>query len=272
MGSSCSKTPHVKEVNSSNHWDYVKIHQQRNVKEVNSSNLGDYEKIHQPRNAKDVSSSNHREYEKIYLQGNVKEVNCSNLGDYENHTEYEKIHQQRNAKEVNSSNLRDYEKIHQQSPLRNKEHQKIIDNFQLLSPNCNWPELNILHYKLQQDQAKKTGSQKSSTSRELNEDLVQTWESINTSELMQGLEDQGGIQGEKIDQDAIKKSVCGACGGLSLFPCVTCNGSCKILEEGKTPEGSYSVSRCPDCNEDGLIQCPLCCNSRSISSSSPGDQ
>jgi len=226
MGSTCSKTPLVQEVKSSNHGDYMKIRQQRNVKEVNSSNPGDYEKIHQ--------------------QSNVKEVNRSNLGDYE--------------------------KIQQQSPLRNKEHQKIMDNFRLLSPNCNWPELNILHYKLQQDQATTTGLQKSSTSRVLKEDLMHSWESINASELMQGLEDQGEPQGELNDQVTIKKSICEACGGLSLFPCVTCNGSCKILEEGKAPEGSYSVSRCPDCNEDGLIQCPLCCNSCSISSSSLRDQ
>ena len=161
------------------------------------------------------------------------------------------------TRQVVSSNRGNYEKIHRQSFLRNNEYEKVIDSFKLISPNSSWPELKILHCKLQQDQAK-TRSQKSSA-LDLKEDIAGIWESINTSELMQGLEDEDQQpQGQlKDDQVGIRKFVCEACGGLCLFPCVTCNGSCKILE-GRTPEGSISVCRCPDCNEDGLIQCPLC--------------
>lgn len=161
------------------------------------------------------------------------------------------------TREVRSSNRRNYKKIHHQTSLRNNEYEKVIDSFQLISSsNSSWPELKTLHCKLQQVQAT-TRSQKSSV-RDLKEDMAGIWESINTSELMQGLEDEEQPQGQLNDQVGIKKFVCEACGGLCLFPCVTCNGSCKILGEGRTPEGSFSVCRCPDCNEDGLIQCPLC--------------
>ncbi|SPT20568.1 unnamed protein product [Triticum aestivum] len=39
---------------------------------------------------------------------------------------------------------------------------------------------------------------------------------------------------------------CSACGDVRFVPCETCYGSCK-------------VQRCPDCNENGLIGCPVCC-------------
>ncbi|ERN14079.1 hypothetical protein AMTRI_Chr01g133740 [Amborella trichopoda] len=46
--------------------------------------------------------------------------------------------------------------------------------------------------------------------------------------------------------------VCGGCGGMRFMPCLKCSGSCKILNEEKV------VERCPDCNENGLILCPIC--------------
>ncbi|CAI0388551.1 unnamed protein product [Linum tenue] len=48
---------------------------------------------------------------------------------------------------------------------------------------------------------------------------------------------------------------CEACGDIRFVPCETCNGSCKIYYEG----GDYGFQRCPDCNENGLIRCPICC-------------
>eukprot|EP00249_Psilotum_nudum_P013729 c24480_g1_i1 orf=547-2334(-) len=47
-------------------------------------------------------------------------------------------------------------------------------------------------------------------------------------------------------------NVCDGCGGMRFVPCLECSGSCKIVnEENKNV-------RCPDCNENGLIQCPIC--------------
>ncbi|XP_022841919.1 uncharacterized protein At3g28850 [Olea europaea var. sylvestris] len=47
---------------------------------------------------------------------------------------------------------------------------------------------------------------------------------------------------------------CRRCGGARFLMCMMCNGSCKVLDE----EGKKSV-RCSECNENGLIQCSLCC-------------
>jgi len=61
--------------------------------------------------------------------------------------------------------------------------------------------------------------------------------------------------------------VCEACGDIRFVPCETCSGSCKIYYEGDENEedyvdgevGEYGFQRCPDCNENGLIRCPMCC-------------
>ncbi|KAL3533628.1 hypothetical protein ACH5RR_007149 [Cinchona calisaya] len=48
--------------------------------------------------------------------------------------------------------------------------------------------------------------------------------------------------------------VCESCGDARFVPCSNCNGSRKIFEE---EEGK--LSRCPDCNENGLVRCTGCC-------------
>ncbi|CAJ1828853.1 unnamed protein product [Sphenostylis stenocarpa] len=61
--------------------------------------------------------------------------------------------------------------------------------------------------------------------------------------------------------------VCEACGDIRFVPCETCCGSCKIYYEGDEDEEEYvdgemgecGFQRCPDCNENGLIRCPMCC-------------
>ncbi|CAN6838991.1 unnamed protein product [Brassica oleracea] len=63
---------------------------------------------------------------------------------------------------------------------------------------------------------------------------------------------------------------CEACGDVRFVPCETCSGSCKIYydsegededeKEERTEETEYGFQRCPDCNENGLIRCPICCD------------
>ncbi|XP_024975956.1 uncharacterized protein At3g28850-like [Cynara cardunculus var. scolymus] len=60
---------------------------------------------------------------------------------------------------------------------------------------------------------------------------------------------------------------CEACGDIKFFPCETCSGSCKIYYEVNSDDGekgdqenNYGFQRCPDCNENGLIRCPICCD------------
>ncbi|XP_048535899.1 uncharacterized protein At5g39865-like [Triticum urartu] len=47
---------------------------------------------------------------------------------------------------------------------------------------------------------------------------------------------------------------CSGCGGVRFVPCEECSGSCKVFLEELD-----SFRRCPDCNENGLVRCPLCC-------------
>ncbi|KAH7512169.1 hypothetical protein FEM48_Zijuj12G0062000 [Ziziphus jujuba var. spinosa] len=47
---------------------------------------------------------------------------------------------------------------------------------------------------------------------------------------------------------------CEGCAGFRFVMCMECNGSCKVLNE----EQKKTV-RCIECNENGLIQCPVCC-------------
>ncbi|KAJ6966910.1 hypothetical protein NC652_004467 [Populus alba x Populus x berolinensis] len=49
------------------------------------------------------------------------------------------------------------------------------------------------------------------------------------------------------------KGVCEGCGDVRFLPCFSCNGSCKMVKQGRTV-----VLRCPDCNENGLVLCPIC--------------
>ncbi|KAL7608918.1 hypothetical protein Lser_V15G13056 [Lactuca serriola] len=59
---------------------------------------------------------------------------------------------------------------------------------------------------------------------------------------------------------------CEGCGDVRFLPCETCSGSCKIYYEVDSDEGEkeeendYGFQRCPDCNENGLVRCPICCN------------
>uniref|UniRef100_A0A1J3FG54 Glutaredoxin domain-containing protein n=1 Tax=Noccaea caerulescens TaxID=107243 RepID=A0A1J3FG54_NOCCA len=66
---------------------------------------------------------------------------------------------------------------------------------------------------------------------------------------------------------------CEGCGDVRFVPCETCSGSCKVYYEEEDDEEEdddddqsvkeereYGFQTCPDCNENGLIRCPLCCD------------
>ncbi|PON83079.1 Thioredoxin-like fold containing protein [Trema orientale] len=56
--------------------------------------------------------------------------------------------------------------------------------------------------------------------------------------------------------DGIPSAVggCEGCAGFRFVMCTECNGSCKVLDEQQK-----KMVRCGECNENGLVQCPLCC-------------
>lgn len=50
---------------------------------------------------------------------------------------------------------------------------------------------------------------------------------------------------------------CEGCGGYRFLPCEICSGSCKVFVEEEEDEfGGFR--RCVNCNENGLVRCPLC--------------
>lgn len=56
--------------------------------------------------------------------------------------------------------------------------------------------------------------------------------------------------------------VCDGCGGVRFLPCFTCNGSCKVVVVDRKEDGGERrkrvVVRCGNCNENGLVHCPIC--------------
>ncbi|XP_071706940.1 uncharacterized protein At3g28850-like [Rutidosis leptorrhynchoides] len=72
---------------------------------------------------------------------------------------------------------------------------------------------------------------------------------------------------EMVDSDGFRCG-CEVCGDVRFVPCETCSGSCKIyyedeydeIDDEEKEEGDYGFQRCPDCNENGLIRCPICCD------------
>lgn len=48
------------------------------------------------------------------------------------------------------------------------------------------------------------------------------------------------------------RKVCEGCADVRFMPCLTCSGSCKVLD------AMDQTVRCDKCNENGLIMCPLC--------------
>ncbi|PRQ56881.1 putative thioredoxin-like protein [Rosa chinensis] len=78
-----------------------------------------------------------------------------------------------------------------------------------------------------------------------------------------------GLLGEILEGLPKKRvgSVCEGCGEAKFLPCFQCNGSSKMVLVVKEDEvvvgqrqggGGTVVVRCPECNENGLVLCPIC--------------
>ncbi|KAK1436102.1 hypothetical protein QVD17_01877 [Tagetes erecta] len=79
--------------------------------------------------------------------------------------------------------------------------------------------------------------------------MVRTMEDGSLDQLLQGLpKSKNGY-------------VCEGCGGVRFLPCFRCNGSCKMVDwkenDGRRGRNRV-VARCGDCNENGLVHCPIC--------------
>ncbi|XP_059306088.1 uncharacterized protein At3g28850 [Lycium ferocissimum] len=76
---------------------------------------------------------------------------------------------------------------------------------------------------------------------------------IGGADEMLKLEEEGKL-GILLDGIPRAGSTCDGCAGVRFVMCMDCNGSRKMLaKDGK------STVKCGECNENGLIQCPICC-------------
>ncbi|KAK9093995.1 hypothetical protein Scep_025464 [Stephania cephalantha] len=73
------------------------------------------------------------------------------------------------------------------------------------------------------------------------DEVVELDETCRLSELLDRVGRVKGLGG----------GTCEGCGGARFVPCFDCGGSCKVLVEDRK-------ERCTECNENGLVQCPLC--------------
>ncbi|KAJ9148156.1 hypothetical protein P3X46_030240 [Hevea brasiliensis] len=81
------------------------------------------------------------------------------------------------------------------------------------------------------------------------EEVMNIVEEGKMGDLLQGLPKKRG-------------GMCDGCGDARFLPCFSCNGSSKIVMVVKEGLGQKQrrtvVVRCPDCNENGLVLCPIC--------------
>ncbi|KAJ9555695.1 hypothetical protein OSB04_010309 [Centaurea solstitialis] len=73
--------------------------------------------------------------------------------------------------------------------------------------------------------------------------------------------EEGGF--ERLLDDLPKSKagfVCDGCGGVRFLPCFSCNGSCKVVVVDRSggERRKRVVVRCGNCNENGLVHCPIC--------------
>ncbi|XP_024366054.1 uncharacterized protein [Physcomitrium patens] len=76
---------------------------------------------------------------------------------------------------------------------------------------------------------------------------------IGGSDEVRRLHEEGNLGPLLQDLPVVQyRQPCDGCGGVRFVPCPECSGSCKIITE------TNDVAQCPDCNENGLIRCPVC--------------
>ena len=63
------------------------------------------------------------------------------------------------------------------------------------------------------------------------------------------------LDGTPIDFD---EGPCTGCACMRFAICSNCSGSCKVFTSSGDNNGELFI-RCPECNENGLVKCPICC-------------
>lgn len=75
-----------------------------------------------------------------------------------------------------------------------------------------------------------------------------------------GLHEQGKLKNlvNGIPRSPTSGRPCKGCGGLRFVLCFSCNGSRKVVSEEVADSGAPFPVSCVECNENGLVKCPIC--------------
>jgi glutaredoxin domain-containing cysteine-rich protein 1 len=88
------------------------------------------------------------------------------------------------------------------------------------------------------------------------EEVRRMHESGELGEALEACEPALGAAGGWKEGSGLPAESCGGCGGARFVPCGVCSGSCKVFVGEE--DGAGAFRRCPDCNENGLVRCPIC--------------
>lgn len=96
---------------------------------------------------------------------------------------------------------------------------------------------------------------------------------VGGAEEVLGLDEEGALAALLEGLPRARGGSCDGCGGMRFLPCFECCGSRKVVVEsaakgkqeqeqgrlGSRSRGRGVVVRCGECNENGLVLCPICC-------------
>ncbi|OAY80847.1 Uncharacterized protein ACMD2_01115 [Ananas comosus] len=100
------------------------------------------------------------------------------------------------------------------------------------------------------------------------EEVKQMHESGELGAVLEGCERAAAAAEEEEEGESKRGGPCEGCGDVRFVLCGRCSGSCKVYaedeeeeeEEGEEEEAINGVfRRCPECNENGIVRCPVCC-------------
>lgn len=88
-------------------------------------------------------------------------------------------------------------------------------------------------------------------------EIMEFNETRRLGQMLRSVKRRKEVEGGEVSEFGGRKK-CGGCGGFRFVLCFECNGSRKVLLEDDDDDGVDVVVRCGLCNENGLVQCPVC--------------
>ncbi|CAM0911136.1 unnamed protein product [Alopecurus aequalis] len=87
------------------------------------------------------------------------------------------------------------------------------------------------------------------------------WRDLGGVDDVRALHDAGELVHALEDCEPLGPDIapCPGCGNMRFVPCYTCYGSCRVFTGDEDDSLGGTFEECSDCNEKGLIRCPVCC-------------